>query len=64
MPAMPERKQQQLFSLIQTWAPYQLSQHEPDRDSIQTVHSRWLGPTASHRAEGAKTKIQLVTEVD
>lgn len=35
MPAIPERKQQQLSSLIQTWAPHQLSQQEP----VQRHHS-------------------------
>lgn len=59
MPEIPERKQQQLFSLIQTWAPHQLNH----RDTIQTVHSIWLGPTAPHWAEEAKMKLQLVAEV-
>lgn len=65
MPEIPERKQRQLFSLIQKWVPHQLSQQEPAQrhhsDGAQHMVETHSLPLV---AEAAKTKLLLVTEVD
>lgn len=64
-----ERKISSFSAWSNMWAPHQLSQQEPiQRQTLfrwwLLFHGTQLRPTASHWAEGAKMKLQLVIEIE